>query len=127
MLDLPHWYSTWSARREFNKKTSLENLRKRLLKNGEISEDDLSKNEQFRDMYSFDIAFNIAINQIVYAVTFIYAIIQPMIALLGAVYFCIKYAIDKYNLTVLYPKDYESSGDISSRIVSLAEITLVIQ
>ena len=45
-------------------------------------------------MYSFDIAFNIAINQIVYTVTFIYAIISPMIGLLGATYFCIKYVID---------------------------------
>jgi hypothetical protein len=114
LLDLPHWYATWSAKKEFNKETSLENLKKKLLKDGEIIEDQSTKTEKFRDMYSFDIAFNIAINQTVYTVTFIYAIISPMICLLGAAYFCIKYTIDKYNLTVLYPKDYESNGEISN-------------
>lgn len=114
LLDLPHWYSTWSAKKEFNKETSLENLKKKLLKDGEIIDDQNTKTEKFRDMYSFDIAFNIAINQIVYTVTFIYAIISPVIGLLGATYFCIKYVIDKYNLTVLYPKDYESNGEISN-------------
>lgn len=87
----------------------------------------MRQNETFRDIYTFDIAFNIAINQVVYTVTFIYAIISPMIALLGGTYFCIKYFIDKYNLTVLYPKDYESNGEISRSIYYLADITLVIQ
>jgi hypothetical protein len=127
LLDLPHWYSTWSAKRvSNNNKQNFENLKKKLLKNGEIDEDQI-RNDTFRDIYSFDIGFNIAINQIVYTVTFIYAIVSPTIALLGAMYFGIKYVIDKYNLTVLYPKDYESNGEISSNIYYLADITLVIQ
>jgi hypothetical protein len=125
LLDLSHWFSTWQAKKEFSKNNTFENLKKKLLKNGQIFED-ASRKETFRDLYSFDIAFNIAINQVVYTVTFIYAIISPTISLLGAFYFAIKYTIDKYNLTVLYPKDYESNGEISTYIYYLADITLVI-
>ena len=58
---------------------------------------------------------------------FIYAIISPSICLLGAVYFGLKYFIDKYNLTVLYPKEYESNGDISKNVLNLAQGTLMLQ
>jgi hypothetical protein len=125
LLDLSHWFSTWQAKKKFDKNNTFENLKKKLLRNGQIYEDS-SRDETFRDLYSFDIAFNIAINQTVYTVTFIYAIISPMISLLGAFYFAIKYTIDKYNLTVLYPKDYESNGEISSNIIQLSNITLII-
>jgi hypothetical protein len=47
--------------------------------------------------------------------------------LFGALYFSFKYFIDKYNLTVIYPKEYESNGDISKNVLKLAQITLIFQ
>jgi hypothetical protein len=57
----------------------------------------------------------------------IYAIISPFTALLGALYFLIKYVVDKYLLTIVYPKEYESSGEISSIVLRLAVFTIGFQ
>mmetsp|Transcript_29399 Transcript_29399/g.44437 ORF Transcript_29399/g.44437 Transcript_29399/m.44437 type:complete len:183 (+) Transcript_29399:2304-2852(+) len=58
---------------------------------------------------------------------FIYALVSPAITLFGAIYFGIKYTIDKYLLCVVYPKDYEGKGEISRNIYYLANFTLVFQ
>jgi hypothetical protein len=44
--------------------------------------------------------------------------------LLGALYFTIKYFVDKYNLTVVYPKNNQGNGNISANIYYLANFTL---
>ena len=116
LLDLPHWFSTWSQRRNESQDDEYGKLKRRI----NVDSEPEQKKEKFRDQYSFDIAFNIAFNQVIYTVVFIYAIISPTISLLGAIYFGLKYFIDKYNLTVLYPKEYESNGDISKNVLSLA-------
>jgi len=53
------------------------------------------------------LGYNIAFNQIVYTMVLLYCLITPAISILGALYFTIKYFIDKYNLTVVYPKSYD--------------------
>jgi hypothetical protein len=50
-----------------------------------------------------------------------------MITLFGVFYFSIKYVIDKYNLTVIYPKTLEGRGDISTNIYYLANLTIFFQ
>ena len=38
--------------------------------------------------------------------------ICPLVLPLGAFYFFISYNIDKYNLTCLYPKEYEGKEEL---------------
>ena len=47
---------------------------------------------------------------------FTYGLISPSILMFGFLYFGFKYFIDKYNLTVVYPKEYEGRGDFSKNI-----------
>ena len=57
----------------------------------------------------------------------LYCLITPAITIFGALYFTIKYFIDKYNLTVIYPKNYDSQGNLTSYISILAKLTLFFQ
>ena len=54
----------------------------------------------------------------------LYCLITPAISFLGALYFTIKYFIDKYNLTVVYPKSYDCQGNLTKYISRLAKLTL---
>jgi hypothetical protein len=80
-----------------------------------------------QDIQFFDLGYEIAFNQIVYTMVLLYCLITPAISILGAIYFTIKYFIDKYNLTVVYPKSYDSRGNITKYISRLAKLTLVFQ
>lgn len=57
----------------------------------------------------------------------LYSMLIPPITLFGALYFLIKYYIDSYNLTVIYPKDYQSKGKLSQRLPQYAYVSLYIQ
>jgi CTP:phosphocholine cytidylyltransferase-like protein len=57
---------------------------------------------------------------------FTYGLISPAMLLLGSIYFGFKYFIDKYNLTVVYPKEYEGNGDISKAIYSFSNFGLIL-
>jgi len=61
---------------------------------------------------------------VIYLTIFLYALISPIITLVGALYFTIKYYVDKYNLTVLYPKNYDSQGQLSNKISGLAYFSI---
>lgn len=61
---------------------------------------------------------------VIYLTIFLYSLISPIIVLIGALYFTIKYYVDKYNLTVLYPKNYDSKGELSNKISSLAYFSI---
>lgn len=76
------------------------------------------------DYYRFELGFNIAFNMVIYLTIFLYSLISPIIVLIGALYFTIKYYVDKYNLTVLYPKNYDSKGQLSNRIIQLAYFSI---
>ena len=58
-------------------------------------------------------AFCIAYNQVIYTMCLMYAVISPIMSLLGGLYFLIKLTVDKYNTTILYPKQLESAGNIA--------------
>ena len=53
----------------------------------------------FKDLFSFEISFNVAFNQVIYTMVFIYAVISPFVLILGAFYFFVKYIVDMYLLT----------------------------
>ena len=53
----------------------------------------------FKDLFSFEISFNVAFNQVIYTMVFIYAVISPFVLILGALYFFVKYIVDMYLLT----------------------------
>lgn len=56
----------------------------------------------------FDIAYNSATYLTVMIIAFSYVITSPLTCVLGAVYFNIRYFIDKYNILCLFYVDYES-------------------
>lgn len=68
------------------------------------------------DYYRFEVSFSMAFNMIIYIIVFLYSLIAPIITLVGALYFTIKYFVDKYNLTVVYPKNYDSKGQLGKKI-----------
>ena len=55
-----------------------------------------------------------AFNLIMYIIIMLYSLVNPIITIVGALYFTIKYFFDKYNLTVVYQKNYESKGDLGA-------------
>jgi hypothetical protein len=79
-----------------------------------------------KDLYEFDIAFNIAYNEVVYMIILLYMIICPIISLLGAIFFALKYFIDKYNLIVVYPKNHSGSVDITRNIHRLGQFNILL-
>ena len=77
-----------------------------------------------KDIFFFDIGYHIAFNQIIYTLVFIYAIVCPMVSFIGGLYFLFKYYIDAYNLTKIYPKEYDGKGEISKHTYYLAHISI---
>jgi len=83
----------------------------------------LSKN---KDEWYFDLGYHIAFTSIIYSVVLIFSTVAPLITVFGALYFGIKYLIDKYNLLYIYPNEYKGQGRLYTRIVSLKYIGMVI-
>ena len=128
MLDVPHWFSKYMAKRAIMNSESplLSELKKKLESEGKYNPQEEKESKIIKDLYEFDIAFNVAYNEVVYMIILLYMIICPSISILGAAYFCIKYYIDKYNLIVVYPKSTDGSGDISKNINKLAQVNLIL-
>ena len=55
----------------------------------------------------------------------LYSLISPMITLFGALFFTIKYFVDKYNQIFIYPKLYDSKGSLAYHISSLCYASLM--
>ena len=66
-----------------------------------------------KDVEVWEISFHIAFNQVVYSIVLLYSLVSPMITLFGALFFTIKYFVDKYNQIYIYPKLYDSKGTIA--------------
>jgi hypothetical protein len=79
------------------------------------------------DFYRFEIGYSIAFNQVVYTIVFLYSLISPIITLFGALYFTIKYFVDKYNLTHVYPKNYDSRGELAKYLSILNHLSIYFQ
>jgi hypothetical protein len=73
LLDIPHWIAIWRQKRQ-ETNNEIEKLKKLVDPHHRAVNDEVQQ-QKFRDKYSFDIAFNISMNQVIYTVVFIYAII----------------------------------------------------
>ena len=71
--------------------------------------------------------YSIAFNQLIYTLVLLYSMLIPPITAFGAIYFLFKYYIDSYNLTVIYPKNYQSKGKLTKKIITYAYTSLYIQ
>lgn len=99
-----------------------EKLKKRLNDSGIYTSDELKVPE---DKFYMDISYYIAFNQIVYTLVLIFALIQPLTTIVGALYFFIQYIIATYNLTLIYPKEFDGKGEIAKNIQSLGYAALI--
>ena len=104
-MDLPHQISkrVWAYLGKYDK--DYEKFKK-----------DNNLNEGNVDYGRFEVSFGMAFNLIMYIIIMLYSLVNPIITIVGALYFTIKYFFDKYNLTVVYPKNYDSKGDLGAQI-----------
>lgn len=104
-MDLPHQISkrVWAKLYQFDYEFEQFKIKK-----------DLKKNDV--DWSRFEVSFGMAFNLIMYIIIMLYSLVNPIITIVGALYFSIKYFFDKYNLTVVYPKNYDSKGDLGAQI-----------
>ena len=125
LIDIPHWFSLVMQKMEERKLD--KSVQKIALgaKKSWMNKDDEKK--AFKDLFTFEISFNIAFNQVIYTMVFIYAVVSPFTLLIGALYFFVKYIVDKYLLCVIYPREYESFGEISANVLRLANISMILQ
>lgn len=80
-----------------------------------------------KDVYVYQLDYSIAFSQLIFTLTLLYSMLIPPITLFGAIYFYFKYIIDRYNLTIIYPKNYQSKGKLSRRIINYTYVSLYIQ
>ena len=105
-MDIPHHMSKIAYSKLYANDADYENFKKK----NELQGQDI-------DYSRFEVSFGIAFNLIIYTILMIYSLVNPIITIVGALYFSIKYFFDKYNLTLVYPKNYESKGDLGAKIV----------
>ena len=53
-------------------------------------------------------------------------IICPSISVFGAIYFAIKYFIDKYNLVYVYPVTVTGEGEITRQIKNITQFNIIL-
>ena len=80
----------------------------------------------FIDDYAFDIGFNQAYSIVIFCMIMIFSGINPLISVFGFFYFTFKYYIDKYNLTFVYQREFESGGEIKKQVIPLTLISIYI-
>ena len=71
---------------------------------------DYTTKPQFRDTYVFDLGYHQSYSLVIFLNCLIYSTFVPIIPLFAALFFSIKYLIDKYNMIFVYFKEYESGG-----------------
>ena len=77
------------------------------------------QDETFKDIVNFDIAFNVAYNEVIYCVILLTSVISPIVSLFGAAYFILKYNVDKYLMVNIYPKYHGGAGEIAHSLQTL--------
>lgn len=70
----------------------------------------------------FDYGYNYSYSLTVFILTLIFSSTIPLIVPFGALFFYIKYFIDKYNLLFVYPAEFESHGNLTELVVKFALI-----
>lgn len=70
----------------------------------------------------FDYGYNYSYSITVFILTLTFSSTIPLILPFGALFFYIKYFIDKYNLLFVYPAEFESHGNLTELVVKFALI-----
>jgi hypothetical protein len=65
----------------------------------------------------FDYGYNYSFSITVFMLILCFSTSIPLITPFGALFFYIKYYIDKYNLLFLYPAEFESHGNVTEMII----------
>ena len=65
----------------------------------------------------FDYGYNYSFSITVFILILCFSTTIPLITPFGALFFYIKYYIDKYNLLFLYPAEFESHGNVTEMII----------
>ena len=65
----------------------------------------------------FDYGYNYSFSITVFMLILCFSTHIPLITPFGALFFYIKYYIDKYNLLFLYPAEFESHGNVTEMII----------
>jgi hypothetical protein len=65
----------------------------------------------------FDYGYNYSFSITVFMLIICFSTTIPLITPFGALFFYIKYYIDKYNLLFLYPAEFESYGNVTDMII----------
>ena len=65
----------------------------------------------------FDYGYNYSFSITVFMLIICFSTTIPLITPFGALFFYIKYYIDKYNLLFLYPAEFESHGNVTEMII----------
>jgi len=65
----------------------------------------------------FDYGYNYSFSITVFMLIICFSTTIPLITIFGALFFYIKYYIDKYNLLFLYPAEFESHGNVTEMII----------
>lgn len=70
------------------------------------------ENWQFQEWF-FNIGYSVPYNSAIFTMVLVFSTIAPLVLPLGAVFFYLKYLLDKYNLIYVCPEQFESAGRIS--------------
>ena len=64
----------------------------------------------FEDTYMFDLGYHQSYSLVIFLNCLIFSSMVPIIPFFAALFFTIKYNIDKYNLIFVYYKEFDSGG-----------------
>lgn len=67
---------------------------------------------EFKDDYVFDLGYHQSYSLVIFLNCLIFSCLVPIISVFAALFFYLKYLIDKYNLIFVYFKVFESGGKI---------------
>jgi len=72
----------------------------------------------------FDVPKNMALFLTIMIISMAYVNIAPLVTLMGAVYFNIRYFADKYNISTLFYFDFESKGETPKKALNFVLIAI---
>jgi len=123
LVDPAYWAKKIYNTAQFTSNNTVLNLKKQLIKEGKM-QDDFIEAAHIEEA-PFDMAFEIALVMTIYAIVLIYSAIAPLIILFGGIFCTLKYTVDKYSLTYVYPRTRGGNGELTSNFVWLANFTFL--
>lgn len=61
-----------------------------------------------------------------FAIALVFSIIVPYVGVFAFVFFCMKYYVDKYNLSFVYNQEFHGVGKIKKKVVPLSIFNVII-